>query len=265
MKELFHIGAIDSVPEQAELSLFVTRQEMAFAITTGTGKNLHGLRYAQIEDWNEKELAAFVEAYPVLERPFTRTHLAVATAQLALRPGPVTDKQEAAAFLATLGFACTADGAHQDYLPTFDSTLLYAIEPTVAEWFAHHFSGIRYRYLYTPFLTGHTAPENELIRVDFRTTDFTVLITKGNRLLVLQQHEYETPADVLFHLLSYVRYLGLSQQETPVELSGLIERDSSLYQELYQYFIRLWFHEAGWSNEPAHFFSNLNALASCVS
>jgi hypothetical protein len=52
-------------------------------------------------------------------------------------------------------------------------------------------------------------------------------------------------------------------------LSGLIDKQSALYKELYQYFINIEFSEAGWNmagtEYPAHFFTSLNDLAQCVS
>jgi len=108
----------------------------------------------------------------------------------------------------------------------------------------------------------------ESLVVDFRTNDFTVLASKGSLLLLTQTFAYSTPEDVLYYLLNTCRQFNLSQQELQLQLSGLIDKRSSLYNELYQYFIHIDFREAGWNlkNEyPAHFFTSLNDLATCAS
>ncbi|HNA96743.1 MAG TPA: DUF3822 domain-containing protein, partial [Chitinophagaceae bacterium] len=62
---------------------------------------------------------------------------------------------------------------------------------------------------------------------------------------------------------------SLSQQTVSVRLSGLIDKQSALYKDLYQYFREITFREAGWHTVepeyPAHFFTSLNDLAPCVS
>ncbi|MBL0129692.1 MAG: hypothetical protein IPP43_00005, partial [Chitinophagaceae bacterium] len=47
-----------------------------------------------------------------------------------------------------------------------------------------------------------------------------------------------------------------------------IDKQSSLYKELYQYFIGVEFSDASWNSMrefPDHFFTSLNDLAKCVS
>jgi hypothetical protein len=111
------------------------------------------------------------------------------------------------------------------------------------------------------------ATEEGNMYVDFRPDDFTVLLVKSSRLLLAQTYTYSTPEDVVYYLLKICAQLGLSQQELQLQVSGLIDSDSALYKELYQYFLNIEFRESGWQgNEyPAHFFTTLNDLARCAS
>jgi hypothetical protein len=49
----------------------------------------------------------------------------------------------------------------------------------------------------------------------------------------------------------------------------MIDQQSALYKELYQYFLHIEFRNASWTipadEYPAHFFTSLNELAQCVS
>ena len=106
------------------------------------------------------------------------------------------------------------------------------------------------------------------LTVDFQKDNFTVIAAKGIHFLLAQTFEYVTPADVLYYLLKICQQFSLSQQELQLQLSGLIDKQSSMYNELYQYFINIEFRDANWkmiNDYPAHFFTSLNDLARCES
>ena len=79
----------------------------------------------------------------------------------------------------------------------------------------------------------------------------------------------EDAQEALDIILKVCQENNLSQEQVKLSLSGLIEKQSVLFKELYQYFIHVEFRNAGWQlpgNEyPAHFFTSLNDLARCAS
>ena len=132
------------------------------------------------------------------------------------------------------------------------------------------FSSGNYWHQYTIGI-HHVKPEdsNGHLLVDLRANDFTVIAAKGNTLLLTQTFPYSTPADVLYYLLKTCHDYNLSQKQVLVSLSGLIEKDSALYKDLYQYFIHITFRSSNWETAedeyPGHFFTSLNDLAICAS
>lgn len=99
-----------------------------------------------------------------------------------------------------------------------------------------------------------------------------VIFYKEGKLQIIQQFGYHTPADVAYHLLNICSQYETEAGSLPLYLSGMIDKDSNLYNELYKYFLNINFDiapEAILSAEikkyPPHFFSHLTALASCVS
>jgi hypothetical protein len=112
-----------------------------------------------------------------------------------------------------------------------------------------------------------TQDEKGYMDIDLRKEEFVLMVTKADRLLLLQAYQYATPGDVLYYLLKACHHFLLDQNEVTVRLSGLIDINSSLYNELYQYFINIGFREATWqappADLPAHFFTSLNDLARC--
>jgi hypothetical protein len=108
--------------------------------------------------------------------------------------------------------------------------------------------------------------------IDFRTDEFSVLVLNENQLQLLRSFSYSSPEDVLYYLLKICQQTGLSQQEVKIILSGLIEKDSTIFRELYKYFIHLEFEklpgEISIAEElaecPQHYFSSICKLATCV-
>lgn len=105
------------------------------------------------------------------------------------------------------------------------------------------------------------------LEVDIRHSDISVLATRSGKLLIAQVYEYSTPEDVLYYLLSISKQFSLSQDEVQLSISGLVDKQSALYKELYQYFVNIRFRDAAWdmrdTEYPSHFFTSLNDLSVC--
>jgi hypothetical protein len=108
------------------------------------------------------------------------------------------------------------------------------------------------------------------IDLHFTTQDFRVLVKKDQHVLLAQTYQYKTPLDVVYYLLKISYEFDLDQSSTFLIVSGLIEKDSALYQELHNYFVQLHFaqattYELPENSHPHYYFTSLYNLASCVS
>jgi hypothetical protein len=147
----------------------------------------------------------------------------------------------------------------------------YAIPTNIFELLTVSFPSAEFVHTYTPSIknnNGFTAEDQ--ISLHFTTQNFRVLVKKRSHVLLAQIYSYKTPLDVVYYLLKICSELQLSQSETLIILSGLIEENSALYKELYNYFLHIQFaHRAEVTlpqNEyPQHFFTSLYNLAACVS
>jgi hypothetical protein len=72
--------------------------------------------------------------------------------------------------------------------------------------------------------------------------------------------------DVVYYLLNICQKFGLSQEATHLSLSGLIDKDSALFKDIYQYFSDISFNEGVSLNDdyPAHYFTSIYQLAACA-
>ena len=99
-----------------------------------------------------------------------------------------------------------------------------------------------------------------------------VMLLKDGKIHLVQFFDYETPADVCYHLLNVCERFQISCAEVNLVLSGMIDKDSNLYSEIYKYFLHVSFSTAvtavniseNLQELPPHFYHHLTALALCV-
>ncbi|HEY0751881.1 MAG TPA: DUF3822 family protein [Chitinophagaceae bacterium] len=107
------------------------------------------------------------------------------------------------------------------------------------------------------------------LNVQFDTKQFRVLLKKEGKILLAQIYPYSVPLDVVYYLLKILQQHDLNQEDTHLIVSGLIEEDSALFKELYNYFLNMEIAKPGSislenNNYPAHFFTSIYNLAACV-
>lgn len=125
-------------------------------------------------------------------------------------------------------------------------------------------------HAYTPYLKNTDPTAADHISVHFSPGSCRVIVVKNNQLQLAQIYSYSVPLDIVYILLKIFSEWNLPKQETVVYLSGLIEKDSALYNDLYAYFLKLEFAVpflpvTDEGEHPPHYFTSLANLAKCVS
>jgi len=268
LKELFHIKSTTE-PVQPVLLLQAGEKHLAFAIAGKGTADVKELAYCTFENMDSSGLADFLSAYPSLKNQHYDIQVLFDGASSVFIPSANYNTGEAEVFLKGLSGVNEGCRIVSELVPEWQLYNCYAVDNVLWDWINVIFPFAKYRHSSTLMLKNAAAAASTgCIIADFSTTDFTVLATAGGKLLVSKKAEYNTPEDVLFVLLKICSQYNLSQADVSLKLSGLIDRNSALYKELYHYFINIEFRKASWntaSNEyPPHFFTSLNALAQCV-
>ncbi|MEO5563646.1 MAG: DUF3822 family protein [Chitinophagaceae bacterium] len=253
------------------LSIRLGERHFGFAITSHPANELQRLVWYAGEDTWDHELEELYVAHPELHGDFTRTMIAYDHPQSILIPPNSYTGNDHRILLETM---YGVNGNHTvltEEVTGWQLKNIFAVPLQTKDWATRHFSTGSYHHNYSIGikLIDNSAIEGSLL-VDFRSTDFTMVVSKANRLLMAQTYSYTTPADVIYYLVKVCNEFGFSQQTVRVSLSGLIEKESNLYRELVQYFIHIKLREPAWQippkeeeNYPSHFFTSLNDLAVC--
>jgi hypothetical protein len=100
-----------------------------------------------------------------------------------------------------------------------------------------------------------------------------LILCKNSKLQIVQFFDYETPIDVSYHLLNVCERFAVSPSIVKLVLSGMIDVQSNLYDDIHKYFLDIHFAplpedtivSEAMKAHPTHFYHNLTALAQCVS
>ena len=274
MKQLFQIaGGEKSGTTQPVLSIRVGEKHCCFSITDFITKELKSLAYYSTDIVNDNFLTDFFSVHPELNESFYQVLVCYDYSYSSLVSFDDYKHGEGGLLLnALFGLNSTATVIAES-IAGWQVYNVYAVPEDVHEWINKKFIVLKYFNQYTVNIKNiKPAKEEVMMLIDFRKDDFTVLAAGNNKILLTQTFLYLTPDDVLYYLLKICQQFGLSQQEVHISLSGLVDQQSALYRELYQYFLNVEFRNAEWiipasvNNEsPLHFFTSLNDLSRCAS
>lgn len=152
---------------------------------------------------------------------------------------------------------------------------VYRIPREVHTLMQQKFAAGKYWHYNTLLLTDMEtdATAENILHIIIGADQFTVGVFRKNALHLLQTYTYQTPDDVSWHLLNICNRFRIKQEELQLRVSGLIDEQSNLYQELMKYFLQPQWEvlpesvklAEGFREYPPHYFSPLLKLALCVS
>ena len=116
-------------------------------------------------------------------------------------------------------------------------------------------------------------PGNPVLHAIFFQDAVKLILFSEGRLQIIQTFAYQSPADVLYHLVNVCEQYAVKTDIVKLQLSGMINEGSALYKEIYPYFLKIGFDSLpadtivadGINELPGHLFSHLTSLATCVS
>lgn len=257
--------------EQA-LAVCVGKTFLGFSITNSEGTRLQSLVWHTGGVVDKKSITEFFTAYPQLNHAFPQVKIAYNFAQSMLVPFKFYKEEESSQLLKTLHLVSDFDIISNDRIAGWQICNVFAVPEEIYLTVKHQFPQAQYMHQHTVSLHRlNQLPPHGSLLVNFDSSEFTLVAEKEGRILLAQTYHYKTAADVLFHLLSCCEQYNLEQEQVSLVLSGLITQESALYKELYQYFLHIDFAAVeGWqfketeNSYPAHFFTPLNQLATCV-
>lgn len=151
----------------------------------------------------------------------------------------------------------------------------YRIPREVHTVLQQKFAAGKYWHYYTLLLTGigkEETADNDEIKMVVAADHFIIAVFRNRELQLLQTWYYQTPEDVSYQLLAVCNRFYMKPEEVQLKISGLVDEESNLYQELMKYFLQCQWEvlpdsvslQDSFSQFPRHYFSPLLKMALCV-
>jgi hypothetical protein len=272
VKQIFNISGNAQAGEKI-LSLRIGVRHCSFSISDRDGQQLYRLVWYSGAETDEHTLTDIYIKHAELRDVFHKVLVAFDHPPSIFVPENLYRQEDSRLLLETTYGRNGRDVIAAEEVKEWQIKNIYSVPYDVNHWVIQHFPKAIVLHSHTIAMKYFDPTEFEGgLMVDFRENDFSVIVSKANKLLMAQTFSYSSPSDVIYYLLKICKEFVFLQEQVRLTISGLIEKESALYRELYQYFLQLRFREPAWEipvpeqeSYPAHFFTSLNDLALCAS
>jgi Protein of unknown function (DUF3822) len=283
LKPAFTIEATSiSDEELLQSRLLVEVNPNAFTYVLLNQRNMSPLvvKYFQLEPTKESPLTEtlreILESDSLLRRPVKETLLVYNFPESSLIPEPVFTMDTNREIIDTLHGNLQKGLILTEKIPWWELFNVYRISPDLHTLLQQTFTAGKYWHYYSLLLKSYkmfdSAEKESCIKVIFYADKMVALIVKEGRPVLMQTFFYHDTKDVAYHLLNCCQQLGLDQEEVRLLVGGLIDRQSALSTELFNYFLKIQFEEIDESIKvtdelkelPLHYFSSILKMAVCA-
>lgn len=274
LKQLFNIsGNISPDPAESILMLELGEQYCCMAVMNRNGHEAERLVY--YEGTNEEQLLDNVMAeHQEFKNHYAEVLINYSFPQSVMAPSKFYTYEDGRKMLQLIYGNEKEVAVLSEHLPEYQAYNVYEVPKKIHSRVSMQFHSGKYWHNYSSVLKGMSGSEGaNVFMIDFKTGQFSVIVIKEQQLQLVQTFAYAEPADVLYYLLKICHSFSMSPQTVLLVLSGLIDKQSALYRDLYNYFVYVSFKRNpdsiklsySFAKYPSHFFSSLFNLAICGS
>jgi Protein of unknown function (DUF3822) len=276
MKTLFEILPEKFEPEAYTLICDVSQDTFAFALKNEEQKRFEGVAIYQFQHDLQlkdqgKNLGNILHKHSILEGSFKRVITLYSYPECVLMPFELYHSQENKNVLKLIyGDMDMHTAVLTDIITDQRMYSIYRVPATVMNMFQTQYGDCKNQHLYTVLLKQFLPKEDKML-VFFFPGNIIVKLNKGGKTGLINSYQYSTPTDIAYMLLNICRQAQV--ENIPLEIGGLIEKDSVLFKELYKYFHDIYFtalpeanqYSEAISRQHTHYFSPIFAVNTCES
>ena len=275
MKSVYKIGKIEGLnASQAVLLMEVGEAHCCFAILDYANSMLVKACYYVAEEKDKNEiLREMIWTHAELKQSFRQAVITYYTPENILVPSKFYKFNESQELLKSM-YERSQNVIMSESVAEWQLYNVYNVPSSIHQLIGRNFATGNFWHAYSIALKNRIDQHaGGNIVIDFKTDSFSAVVIKNNSLQLAQIFSYVKAEGVLYWLLKTCRQLSLSQDEVKLTVSGLVDKRSSVFKGVYQYFQNIEFASpendiqlsGDFEEYPVHFFSSLFKMASCVS
>lgn len=279
VQQVFGFNASSSALEGGDnkLCIEIGPDFFSFCISDLSGKQIHSFGYFHSNQPIEADqLNNLFDHQNIKGYSFSDVILVHNRTEMALVPSVYYTPDIAATILQTIHGDLEELKVMEDDVHQWELFNFYGWKPEICAVVTEKFPQVRHVQFVTAALRSLfkslSIDKEQLLKVYFYQKTFTVVALKDTQLQLAQSFHFETPQDVIYHLLNLVDRLKLDLATIAVEVSGLIDIHSETWKELNKFFIQVDIEsfsgihqDANLLNEvPLHFYTPFLISPRCV-
>ncbi|MBC7886939.1 MAG: DUF3822 family protein [Ferruginibacter sp.] len=274
MKLSFHIQPVNIDTTNADLFFEISAQGLSYIIIDN-GICLAMVIYNFSEGTSDEAAVGYVHQVmadqPVLHQRFNKVHIIYGYAPSVLVPHQFMNDADSNAMLELVFGEASERVTRTDFMYRHAIHNVYAVPAVIEQVVTRYFGSADYTHQASLLPDVVKSAGNHLYCI-FGTGRLKTLLLKEGKLQLMQNYWYKTAEDVSYQLLNQCKSFDMDTNEILVQLSGMIDASSGLYNELYKYFLQVQFeplpvqyqYPEAINQYPPHYFSHLFAIAACV-
>ncbi len=273
MDPVFEIEPQLIIPEKTNLIGEITEQGFIYFFERDKDKLIEGLNSFHFKQNTSNDLAdglkKIFSQQPLLSKNFNKVCISYSMPQSVLIPAEFYKPETNENMLNLMHGDVDSTIIFSDKIGNKNIYNVYRVDASVHHAVTSQFPLARLSHQYS-LLIRNMADTGNVLQVVFYQEKFVAVLIKEGKLQIIQTYDYITAEDVSYHLLNICKQFEV--RDVQVKLSGMIENDSRLFNEIYKYFLNILFDD--WSDEftytiairefPSHFFSHQFSIAACV-
>ncbi len=282
-KPVLHIQTEDALQDlsQSRLLLEIDHRSFSYVLINTRNSKLLALKYFQLGHNKDKSLTESLQEIiygdDLLQLQVRETILVYNFEESSLIPenffNPETGKKITEIIYGNLDKGLVVS----EKIPWWELYNTYRIPVDAHNLLTEKFIDSKNWHKYSLLLKSHkmfnVREYENYIKVIFYSDRIIVLIFKNHQLQLVQSFSFQDASDVVYHLLNCCEQFNMSTEEVVLQISGLIDKQSAVYNELAKFFLNFLFDEIGDSinvseetkdQYPVHYYSSFLKMAVCV-
>ena len=222
-----------------ELSILVGMGSFDYVIMDSQQKLLALKSYHLSEEASVEEMEHLLGLDPLPRNRYRNVRIAWASGKSTLIPRRLFHSLEKKAFLEQSATVRDSENVRHDELTAAGMMNIFAIPQELETYLNNTFPGHRMSHLGSALIEGQrklsVQHQGQHVYVHFIGKQAFLCVYQHLNLLFYNSFSYQSAKDFIYYLLLIFKQFNLSQEETPVFISGQLVEDSEIYRHLQRY------------------------------
>lgn len=272
----FYKPDVVSVDAQTDkkLVLEVGEQHIACTISDASGKNIYAFAFYRIDkETSSEDIFSVIQASIETDSFFTDVILINNRNHYVLVPEQMHREHVAQNILETIHGDLLPISIHTDHIHQWEIAAIHGFDIELEELIRRQFPQLRIIHFISAALRhAFRNLDTELkqsLKLFFYPGYFIAEVFTADQLQLVQHFYFETPEDVVYHVLNIGDKYHLDVTEVQVGVSGIIDTEGGIWKELNRHFLNVSTDEIIQIEDrgfqfPTHYFTPFFTVPTCV-